>query len=80
MRHTRLNDFIISHFIPRWYKDKYSDRIGNRKHASGYWFNFILPREIVNYPVTKYTEAHLVRWLNFYFTLHSHLKGDDLNQ
>lgn len=46
--------------IPKWYKEKYKDRILNRKHASGYWFEFILPRCIIPH-------EGLYRWLNFYF-------------
>ncbi len=49
-------------FIPKWYKKKYKDRLCNRKHASGYWFDFIFPRCI--FPHIK-----LYRWLNFYFKI-----------
>lgn len=34
----------------------------NKKHASGYWYQFIIPRAIVNRQDTK-----IVRWLNFYW-------------
>lgn len=53
--------------IPKWYKEKYKDRTGNRKHASGYWFQFIKPRVICLTHEKDHT-LKITRWLNFYFT------------
>lgn len=33
-----------------------------KPHASGYWYEFIIPRAIVDNK-----EIKLIRWLNFYF-------------
>ena len=63
MRNNCIIRFIEKYLIPKWYKEKYSDRVGNRKHLSGYWFMFILPKELV-----KTSKGRtLYRWLNFYF-------------
>lgn len=59
---------ICIKFIPKWYKNKYSDQICNRKHTSGYWFDFIIPREIAHFFPTKNKVSHLYRFLNFYHT------------
>lgn len=34
-----------------------------KKHASGYWYQFLIPRRISTYPIRLY------RWLNFYIRL-----------
>ena len=39
-----------------------------KKHASGYWYQFLIPRRISIYPIRLY------RWLNFYIRLKD-LKG-----
>lgn len=58
---------IMISFIPKWYKEKYKDRLCNRKHASGYWFDFIKPRIISPKKINK--KFNLYRWLNFYFEM-----------
>lgn len=64
MRNIKVVSFIEKYLIPKWYKRKYVYRIGGRKHASGYWFMFLLPRCIrPNFD----GEGALYRWLNFYF-------------
>lgn len=35
----------------------------SKKHASGMWYKFLLPRRITNFPTRIY------RWLNFYWRL-----------
>lgn len=37
--------------------------IKGKKHASGYWYDFLLPRRLTLKPVRIY------RWLNFYIRL-----------
>lgn len=59
---------LLIKFIPHCYKQKYQDHVCNRKHSSGYWFDFIIPREIAHYTPTKDINSHLIRWFNFYFT------------
>lgn len=65
------NEFIHNlfiKFIPKWYKDKYHDRIGNMKYSSGYWFDYILPRKILHYYPTSHSTSHLYRWFNIFIT------------
>lgn len=64
---------IIKYLIPNWYKDKYYDKVGNRKHASGYWWQFIKPRQIAYIYKGSELPDKLYRWFNFYITIkHKH--------
>lgn len=64
MRNNKVIRFIEKYLIPKWYKKKYKDNIGNRKHISGYWFMFLYPRCI---KLDCDGMGSLYRWLNFYF-------------
>lgn len=41
-----------------------------KKHASGYWYQFLIPRRITIYPIRLY------RWLNFYIRLKDLKRSD----
>ena len=58
---------IEKYFIPKGYKEKYSDNVAERKYASGYWFQFVLPRCIV-------PQIKLYRWLNFFHSFAKRVK------
>ena len=66
----KLHDTLIK-FIPKRYKTKYQNRTCNRKHASGYWFDFLRPK------ILSHSNGILLyRFLNFYFPVRcKHKKG-----